>query len=121
MPYISAELIERTWRRVGGFKDHEMIKLQKLHIKEQKPLTLHVYELLPEFREDACGVAIYVYQVVLEAFRNTLPRPKRAIENNDSGPIGRENDGGRMMGVPNFVEPGQAWFCGCLSSGLSSG
>ena len=78
MPFISDELIEKTWQRIGGFDGNEIRKLQKRHRKTQNALTMFVYSLLDEFREDAFGVLIYVFHVVVEAFENAKPRPKRA-------------------------------------------
>ena len=77
MPYVSEKLIERTWKRMGAFEGAKIQKLQKRHQKSQKALTMFVYSFLEDFDEDACGVLLYVFHVVLEAFCNANPRPKR--------------------------------------------
>jgi len=76
MPHVSAELMERTWRRIGACDDHEIEKLQKQHLRAQNPLTMFVYEKMSVFREDAAGLLLYVYHVVFEAFRTADPNAK---------------------------------------------
>ena len=70
MTFVSAELIEKTWRRVGSYNGIEIQRTQKRHQKLQKALTKFVYSRLHEFREDAGGVFIYVFHVIVEAFEN---------------------------------------------------
>lgn len=77
MALISSELMERTWQRVGSLDGRKILRLQKAHRKSQNALILFVYRALPDFREEAGGVLIYVFHVVLEAFQHAQPRPKR--------------------------------------------
>jgi hypothetical protein len=77
MPYVSEKLIEITYKRMGVFEGTGIQKLQKRHQKSQKALTMFVYSFLRDFDEDACGVLLYIFHVVVEAFCNANPRPKR--------------------------------------------
>ena len=85
MAFVSAELMERTWRKVAAFDRHQIIRLQKTHQKAQKPLAIFVYNSAEHVREEAGGVLFWVFHVVLEAFRHAEPRParvsKRQIDN----------------------------------------
>ena len=76
-PLISAELMERTWLRVGGQSPEQIPRMQKAHARAQKPLAAFVYSMEPELEEDVAGVLFYAFHVVLEAFRQAEPRPKR--------------------------------------------
>jgi hypothetical protein len=76
-PLISAELMERTWLRVGAQRPEQIPRMQKVHAKAQKPLAAFVYSMEPDLDEDVAGVLFYVFHVVLEAFRQAEPRPKR--------------------------------------------
>jgi hypothetical protein len=93
MSYVSQELIDETWRAVGALSGEQVLRTQKSHSKAQRALTMFVYVIFSEFREDASGVGIYVYHVVLEAFSRARPRPrsirrahiKRAWHDHDQG------------------------------------
>lgn len=76
MSHISQELIDETWRAVGALSGEQVLRIQKSHSKAQRVLTMFVYVIFSEFREDASGVGIYVYHVVLEAFSRARPRPR---------------------------------------------
>lgn len=73
MPCVSEALIEKTWRRVGAMSADEIVKLQKVHRKFQKPAAMFIYRTAFDFREDAAGILLYVYHVTLEAFRCAQP------------------------------------------------
>jgi len=77
MPFVSDKLIEKTWQHVGGFDVKQIRMLQKRNRKAQNALTMFVYSRIDEFREDAFGILLYVFHVVIEAFDNAKPRPKR--------------------------------------------
>lgn len=76
MPHVPKELIDTTWRAVGALSEERIPKIQKAHRKAQRALTIFVYKQFADFREDAAGVGIYVFHVVLEAFSRSLPRPR---------------------------------------------
>lgn len=75
--FISSKLMERTWRRVGAYDRRQIRKLEKSHRKLQNALTLYVISAMPHFSEDANGLLLYIYHVVLEAFQGAEPRPRR--------------------------------------------
>lgn len=77
MPFISDNLIEKTWQHIGGFGANEIQKLLQRHRKAQNALTMYANSRIHEFREDAFGVLLYVFHVVIEASANAKPRPKR--------------------------------------------
>lgn len=77
MPHISKELMDKTWREVGALTGERIVRNQKSHRKVQNALTMFAYVKFTDLREDAAGVGIYVYHVVLEAFLRALARPKR--------------------------------------------
>lgn len=80
MAYVSEELMEATWRSVGASGADRVERMQKRHQKAQKALCRYVYsQLLEELREDAAGVGLYAYHVLLEAFLAARPglRPVR--------------------------------------------
>ncbi len=77
MPFVSEKLIARTWKNMGKYEGIGIQKLQKRHQKSQKALTTFVYSFLEDFREDTSGVLLFIFHVVVEAFGNTNPRPKR--------------------------------------------
>jgi hypothetical protein len=76
MPFVSEKLIETTWKAIGAYNGSEIQKLQKRHQKSQKALTTTAYSFLDNFSEDASGVFLFVFHVVVEAFEKTVPRPK---------------------------------------------
>jgi hypothetical protein len=76
-PFVSEELIEKTWKKMGAFEGPGIQKLQKRHQKSQKALTKFVYSFLDDFSEDTCGILLFIYHVIAEAFENAKPRPKR--------------------------------------------
>ena len=76
MTRVSKELIEETWRAVGASTSEQVLRTQRSHSKAQRALTMFIYVIFSEFREDASGVGIYVYHVVLEAFSRARPRPR---------------------------------------------
>lgn len=77
MPYVPNELMEKTWRAVAASTSEQIQRIQKSHRKAQRALTSFVYSNFIDFHEDAAGVGIYVFHVVLEAFSRALPRPRR--------------------------------------------
>lgn len=77
VPHVSEELIDKTWRAVGALDaSDQILRMQNRHRRAQRALTLFAYMNFLDFREDAAGVGIYVYHVVLEAFSEVLPRPR---------------------------------------------
>lgn len=76
-PFISPQLMDRTWKKMATVSPREMLRIQKSHRKDQGPLTLFVARALHAFREDACGLLLYVYHVVMQASQQAEPRPKR--------------------------------------------
>lgn len=77
MAFVSEDLMEKTWQRVGAFDGREILGMQKRHRKVQNPLVMFVYTGLRECGEDAGGLLVYVFHVVLEAFLKVEPRPRR--------------------------------------------
>lgn len=80
MAYVSAELMEATWHSVGASGADHVLRMQKRHQKIQKALCRYVYsQFLEDLREDAAGVGLYAYHVLLEAFLSARPglRPIR--------------------------------------------
>lgn len=76
VPHVPEELIDTTWRAVGASTGEQILRIHKTHRKAQCALTMFVYHNFVDFREDAAGVGIYVYHVILEAFSRALPRPR---------------------------------------------
>lgn len=69
MPYVSGELMEATWRTVGSSSAGQVERMQKRHHKAQKALCRYVYSrFLDNMREDAAGIGLYAFHVLLEAF-----------------------------------------------------
>jgi hypothetical protein len=77
MPFVSEKLIETTWKTIGAYNGSEMQKLQKRHQKSQKALIKTAYSFLDDLSEDASGVFLYIFHVVIEAFEKTVPKPKK--------------------------------------------
>lgn len=80
MTYVSAEDMDATWRAVGASGPRNVESMQKRHGKAQKALCRYVYKyLLDNLREDAAGVGLYAFHVLLEAFLRARPglRPVR--------------------------------------------
>lgn len=77
MPFVSEELIETTWKTISAYGGIGIQKLQKRHQKRQKALTTVAYSFLDDFSEDASGVYLFIFHVVVEAFEKTVPRPKK--------------------------------------------
>lgn len=75
MAYISEELMNEVWQTVGAMNGDGIRAMQKRHQKEQKTLTKVVYGPLLELGEDAGGVGMYAFHVILEAFSRLVPRP----------------------------------------------
>ncbi len=76
-PYVPEKLIDSTWKRVGASRSKELTKLQKRHLKLQKPLVNFISAHVESLREDAAGVFLYVAHVILEAALNCSPRPRK--------------------------------------------
>jgi len=74
-PFITDKLIDQTWRRVGASSGKEILKLQKLHFKIQKPLVTFIASHVDSLREEAAGVFLYVAHVMLEAALTCKPKP----------------------------------------------
>ena len=77
MSLVSPELIEKTWKAVATSSEQQILKMQRNHKKTQPALTQFIYTHLFGLREDAAGVGMYVYHVVLQAFSRILPKPGR--------------------------------------------
>jgi len=72
--YVSAEHMDATWRAVGASGPRNVESMQKRHGKAQKALCRYVYKyLLDNLREDAAGVGLYAYHVLIEAFLRARP------------------------------------------------
>ena len=52
---------------------------------------MYVYKHFVGLREDAVGVGIYVYHVILEAFSRALPRPRCVRKNQIELALGDQN------------------------------
>lgn len=76
MMNISDALMSDVWKRVGAKRSEQILAMQKKHQKEQKTLTKFAYKHLLELPEDAAGVGIYAFHVILEAFFALRPLPK---------------------------------------------
>lgn len=81
MTYISYNLMETVWKKVcakaqakGG--DY-VLSIQKKHLKEQKTLSKFATGHFFELREDAAGVGLYTFVVVVEAFSRLTPKPQK--------------------------------------------
>jgi len=77
VPYVSKDLIESTWQSVGASSGPEILRAQKKHRNSQDALSKFVYEDFLALREDAAGVGLFVFHVVVESFSRTQRRPKR--------------------------------------------
>lgn len=77
MPFVSQELIEKTWKAVAVSSEQQILKMQRNHQKKQQALTHFTFSHLLDLREEAAGVGIYVYHVVLFAFSRVSPKPGR--------------------------------------------
>lgn len=89
MPFVSDTLISKTWKRLGKMDGREIISLQKRHSRAQNALTKVVYADIDDFREDAFGILLFVFHVVLEAFEKAKPKPKRIGINSIKRAIGK--------------------------------
>jgi hypothetical protein len=76
-PFVSARLIDQTWKRVGASSGKQILKLQKRHIKLQKPLSTYITAHVESLREEAAGVFLYVAHVMLEAALTCIPKPTK--------------------------------------------
>ena len=77
MPYVCEDLIESTWQSVGVSSGPEILKSQEIHRNSQDALSKFVYEDFLSFREDAAGIGLFVFHVVVESFLRTRRRPER--------------------------------------------
>jgi hypothetical protein len=68
---VSEELMEQTWRRMGGISRAEALRLQKACGKEQEELTGFVIGYTASLSPEAVGLALYAHVVIAEAFRRT--------------------------------------------------
>ena len=108
MPFVSEKLIERTWKHMGGYEGVGIQKLQKQHQKSQKALTKFAYSYLNDFEEDTCGVLLFIFHVVVEAFKNSIPRPRRISKPQIENVIGKmEAQASKSMAesIENSPEP----------------
>ena len=76
MTYVSDNLMNDIWQKVGAKGTDQILAMQKRHQKDQKALSKFAYEHLLELPEDAAGVGLYTFHVVVEAFSGLAPRPK---------------------------------------------
>lgn len=76
MVHVSEKLMDDVWQRVAAMRVDQITAMQKRHQKEQKALTKFAYRNLARLREDAAGLGIYTFHVVLEAFSSITPRPR---------------------------------------------
>ena len=91
MIYVPKELIDATWQDVGASTGEKVLRIQKSHKKAHPVLTMYVYKHFVGLREDAVGVGIYVYHVILEAFSRALPRPRCVRKNQIELALGDQN------------------------------
>jgi len=75
MVNVSHERMESVWRTAGAKGTPHAAAMQKRHQKQQKALAKFAYKQLLACREDAAGVGLYVFHMVLEAFAGLRPRP----------------------------------------------
>ncbi len=75
MARISEKLMDSVWRIVATRDVGQIRAMQKRHQKSQKTLTKFASWHLTELPEDAGGLGIYVFHVVVEAFSSLTPRP----------------------------------------------
>lgn len=76
MSYVSDDLMTKVWRHVGASGPDQILTIEKRHRKDQKALTKFVYGRLLKLREDAAGVGLYTFHVLVEAFSRVTPKPK---------------------------------------------
>lgn len=76
MTYVSYSLMETVWQKVGAKSPDKIPPMQKRHRKDQKTLTKFAYSHLLLLREDAAGVGLYTFHVIVEAFSGLAPRPR---------------------------------------------
>jgi len=69
--------MDRTWRSVGASTGPEIVQIQKTAMKTQPVLTRFVYDHAFALREDAAGVGMYIYHVIVETFGTVNPRVKK--------------------------------------------
>ncbi len=75
MAYVSHELMEKTWQEVASRGVGPIGRMQKRHQKERKALVNFAYVHIFELREDAAGVGLFVFHVIVEVFSRVTPRP----------------------------------------------
>lgn len=76
MAYISDNLMNDVWQKVGASGVDHVLAMRKRHQKNQKALIKFAYKHLLELREDAGGLGLYIFHVVVEAFSRLTPKPK---------------------------------------------
>lgn len=76
-PFISQTVMDHTWRSVGASTGSEIGQIQKRALKTQPALTRFVYDHALDLREDAAGVGMYIYHVIVETFGTVNPSVKK--------------------------------------------
>jgi hypothetical protein len=74
--YVTDEQMDNVWQEVCRKSESQILAMQKRHRKEQKVLVNFACDHLLDLREDAAGVGIYVFHVIVEAFSGAFPRPQ---------------------------------------------
>ena len=74
--YVSSKQMDEIWQKVGAMRTDQISAMQKRHRKDQKTLTKFTYAHLLELTEEAAGIGLYIFHVVVEAFSSLTPRPK---------------------------------------------
>lgn len=76
MNYLSEQLMDQVWRRVGSGTPQLVAAMQKRHRKAQPALVKFAWARLAGLDPDPAGVGLYVFHVLVEAFSGLTPRPR---------------------------------------------
>lgn len=76
MAFVSFPLMTKIWKQVASAAPGQVLPMHKRHLKDQKTLSKFVSTHLLELREDAAGVGLYTFHVVVEAFSSLTPKPQ---------------------------------------------
>src|SRR5258705_13490046 len=67
--FVSADLVEQAWRRVGALDAPEVLRLQNRSGKFQPELVGFVLGFTSKMSPEAMGIALYAMLVVFEMFQ----------------------------------------------------
>lgn len=74
---VNVQLMDQTWRTTAAQPQHAAQQQQERCIREQPALASFVIDFTRELAPDVLGLALYIYVVVMEAFRQTNTRFRR--------------------------------------------